>query len=791
MSDFVGTAGDDILVGTSGNDVMNGGAGKDRLNGGDGDDIINGGDGNDYVYGDAGNDTLYGGTGNDTLVGDAGDDVIYGEDGNDGVFGGGGNDIIFGGNGVDTIYGDGGNDFIDGGNDNDKLYGGSGNDTLFGGMGDDILDGGAGNDTLIYESGTGSDVLVGGLGIDTVELKVAEADLADLTGDLADFADWLDAQYAAAGGDVNVLAGQAASGSFTFASLGLTVSSIEKLDLYVDGTGVDWRNLLHVNAAPVAAAEQSITVDEDHSVSGMVGATDADGDAMAHEISSGPANGTVTINQLTGEFVYTPAENFSGADSFEVTITDANGASVKQVVNVTVNGVADTPTVSASNVMVSIGGAVIEGTGGNDVLHGTAGSDVIIGGAGDDILYSESAGADGYTQELHIQAALGDLDGSENLMVEIAGVPAGAVLSAGREVSPGVWMVGAGDLAGLKLSIGSPSNFSLSVTAIATEQNGSTSSSCCTVEVCCEGADGTGGVDILRGGAGNDQMYGGAGFDFIDYSTTGNGVHVSMSAGIAEGDGHDTFKGIEGVIGSAFSDEIIGDSGDNVIMAGAGKDAVDGGAGNDTIYDGTGADKIDGGSGNDVIVAAADGDSDKFSGGSGFDIVDYSEAKTSIKVDLNNGQVSGAVGNDKLYDIEGVIGGSGDDQLLGSKGDDHLNGGAGNDVIHGGRGYDVLTGGEGSDTFVFERGDVLTGSNYYGFDTITDFGAGDKLDFSDFGSKKSAFDVLHEVHLTENMEGTMISLDFGGHSGYVDVVFLEGVHGIDIHDLISGGHFVV
>jgi len=789
MSDIVGTAGDDTLVGTTGNDVMSGGAGKDRLNGGDGDDIVNGGEGNDYVYGDAGNDTLYGGTGNDALVGDSGNDVIYGEDGNDGIFGGGGNDTIFGGAGVDTIYGDGGNDVIDGGSENDKLYGGAGNDTLYGGMGDDVLDGGAGDDTLIYQSGTGSDSIVGGLGIDTVALQVEGADLAQLTDDLADFADWLDAQYAAAGGNVNVLAEMATTESFTFESLGLTVSSIEELKLDVDGVEVDWKDLL--NSAPQAEAVQSVSINEDQSVSGTVVAIDPDGDTMAYGISSGPANGTVTIDPETGAFIYTPAENFSGADSFEVVITDASGVSVNQVVNVTVNGVADAPILSVADVTVSVSGKVIEGTSGDDVLYGTAGSDVISGGAGNDILYSEGNDEGSYSVALDIKAALEDLDGSETLVVQISGIPAGATLSAGQESSPGVWQVNAADLDGLTLNVGSPTDFSLIVMATAHEQNGSTNSSTGTINVSFDGVDGMGGVDTLSGGAGDDQMYGGAGFDFIDFSTSGSGVYVSMSSGIAIGEGHDLFSGIEGVIGSAFADQIVGDADDNVIMAGAGMDDVNGGAGNDVIYDGSGADKIDGGSGNDVIIAAVDGDNDKIFGGSGFDVVDYSDASTGMSVSLSNGQVSGAVGKDKLNGIEGVNGGSGDDQLLGSKGDNLFDGGAGDDVIQGGKGYDVLTGGEGNDTFVFQQADVQLGSNYYGFDTITDFGAGDKLDFSDFGSNKDALDLLHDVHLTETLDGTMISIDLGGQSGYVDVVFLDGVHGLDIGDLIGGAHFVV
>lgn len=796
MSDIVGTDGDDTLVGTSGDDVMEGGLGRDRLNGGAGDDIVKGGDGNDYVYGDAGNDQLFGGTGNDTLVGDAGDDLIYGEEGNDGVFGGGGNDTIFGGVGVDTIYGDGGNDFIDGGDDNDNLFGGSGNDTIFGGAGDDKLDGGTGNDTLIYESGTGSDYLAGGSGMDTVELRITSADLTQVRGELGAFSEWLEARVVAVGGDFNGLGSQTTSDGFTFQSLGITVSAVEHLNLFVDGVAVDWTGLL--NSAPEVADAQTVTVDEDQTVSGLVGATDADGDALTHEVATGPVNGTVTIDAETGEFVYTPASNFSGSDSFVVTVTDAAGETVTQVVNVTVNAVADAPELNVGNTTVTIGGGTVTGTSGNDVLYGTEGSDLIVGGDGDDILYSEANGNVSYDVALDIRAALVDLDGSETLTVQISGVPDGASLSSGEEVSAGVWRVNVADLSGLTMHVTSPVDVTLTVSAIAAEQNGSTSSTSAEINISFESVDGVqgihaeGGVDILRGGAGNDIMIGGSGTDFIDYSTTDNGVTVYMSSGRAYGDGFDRFSGIEGVIGSDYSDQIYGDSGDNIIMSGDGNDWVSSGSGNDTIHDGNGADSIDAGSGNDVIVAAEDGSNDQYDGGSGFDIVDYSAAENAIRVDLNNGQVYGEHGGrDKLWSIEGVIGGAGDDTMVGSRYDDSFDGGAGNDVIQGGRGYDVLTGGEGDDTFVFTRQDVLSGRNYYGFDTITDFGAGDRLDFSGLGSGNHAIDLRYDVQLNETANGTMISVDMGGHTGFVEIAFLDGVHGIDINDLVDAGHFVV
>ena len=80
--------------------------------------------------------------------------------------------------------------------------------------------------------------------------------------------------------------------------------------------------------------------------------------------------------------------------------------------------------------------------------------------------------------------------------------------------------------------------------------------------------------------------------------------------------------------------------------------------------------------------------------------------------------ITGTSGNDTLD------GTSGDDVLLGLDGDDVLRAGGGNDVLTGGAGADTLTGGPGSDVFRDTRAG-LDG------DTITDYGTGDTIVFTD------------------------------------------------------------
>ncbi|MFN0218974.1 MAG: tandem-95 repeat protein, partial [Hyphomicrobium sp.] len=308
MATITGTTGNDVITGTTGADIIDGGLGNDRINGGAGDDIITGGEGADTLTGDAGNDTLYGGNGND------------------GFFGGGGNDIAYGDAGNDTMYGDGGDD------------------QLFGGDGDDVLNGGAGNDTL--NGGAGVNTLNGGAGVDTFVFEVASANLTEaMLNDLVALRDWIAAQTTSAG-SMAALAAQATGSSITLSALGATVSTVEAMKIVVDGIVTPLSAL--VNDSPVAAATVNISTNEDAAFSGVIAATDADGDALEYVVSQGPAHGALTMNAATGAYVYAPGANFNGSDSFQVVISDGNGGSTSQDIIIAVNAVNDAPVTAIS-----------------------------------------------------------------------------------------------------------------------------------------------------------------------------------------------------------------------------------------------------------------------------------------------------------------------------------------------------------------------------------------------------------------------------------------------------------
>ena len=102
----------------------------------------------------------------------------------------------------------------------------------------------------------------------------------------------------------------------------------------------------HVNHAPVAVADVYAT-DEDTALTaatpGVLGNdSDADGDALTAILASGPTHGTLTLN-ANGGFVYTPAADYNGSDSFSYRASDGTLQSAPTTVSITVNAVNDAP----------------------------------------------------------------------------------------------------------------------------------------------------------------------------------------------------------------------------------------------------------------------------------------------------------------------------------------------------------------------------------------------------------------------------------------------------------------
>ncbi|MEZ0358952.1 VCBS domain-containing protein [Mycobacterium sp. SA01] len=78
------------------------------------------------------------------------------------------------------------------------------------------------------------------------------------------------------------------------------------------------------NQAPTIGTPTT-TVQTGQTVTGNIGATDIEGDALKYTVTQGPKYGTLTIDQATGNFSYTPDDiNYTAAqtDSFTISVTD-------------------------------------------------------------------------------------------------------------------------------------------------------------------------------------------------------------------------------------------------------------------------------------------------------------------------------------------------------------------------------------------------------------------------------------------------------------------------------------
>ena len=239
---------------------------------------------------------------------------------------------------------------------------------------------------------------------------------------------------------------------------------------------------------------------------------------------------------------------------------------------------------------------------------------------------------------------------------------------------------------------------------------------------------GDGNSNVFKGSAGFDGIFGGDGFDTVDYSGAASGVTVELFNSRATNDGQgagDFLSSIENVIGSAFNDTLIGDGGGNVFMGGVGFDAFFGGGDIDTAdysratagisvalwnsqtsNDGQGGadflssiEVVAGSAFNDIIsgdhlnnVFRGGAGFDQFYGGAGVDTADYSDARSGVTVNLaqTTASADGYGTSDFLNSIENVTGSDFSDSLTGDGLDNIFKGNAGNDTINGVSGVDTV-----------------------------------------------------------------------------------------------------
>lgn len=235
-----------------------------------------------------------------------------------------------------------------------------------------------------------------------------------------------------------------------------------------------------------------------------------------------------------------------------------------------VGNVDETINARGGNDIVYAGGGAdtVDGGDGHDTLYGEDGNDIILGGAGNDSL-NGGAGNDFLNGGSGIDWAI--FSGGAAVVVD---------LTAGTAVGQG-----SDTLQNIENVLGSSFNDVIRGSAGANT------------------LDGGDGDDLFLASAGNDRIIGGAGMDTVSYAQAATGVIAQLTGGSSIGGvANGSIEGVEALIGSAFSDRLLGDGLANLLDGGLGNDTMFGNGGADTLVANGGADTLDGGDGADRFV---------------------------------------------------------------------------------------------------------------------------------------------------------------------------------------------
>lgn len=191
----------------------------------------------------------------------------------------------------------------------------------------------------------------------------------------------------------------------------------------------------------------------------------------------------------------------------------------------------------------------------------------------------------------------------------------------------------------------------------------------------------------VDGGTGNDVLSGG-GTDFTK---------------LLGGEGNDLLHA------NNWGAELRGGPGDDLLYGGDDFDLLYGGGGHDQLYGGGGDDELTDGD-RDGPGGVTAPEADTLDGGVGTDSLSYEQRTRPVSVHTEDNTNAGETGeHDSVRHIEWIFGGAGDDRLVGDRGRNRLAGGRGNDTLagHGGddeffgeAGNDRLIGGAGRDVFI-------------------------------------------------------------------------------------------
>ncbi|MHA6263298.1 calcium-binding protein [Arenibacterium sp. CAU 1754] len=400
--------------------------------------------------------------------------------------------------------------------------------------------------------------------------------------------------------------------------------------LYIDATAAVTVDLLSGTGTGDEAEGDTLTGIE------IVSGSDFD-DTLIGDDGDNTLIGNLGDDTLIGNLGRDTLRGDGGADTLNGSKGIDTASYVTSAAAVTVNLGAGTATGgdATGDVLINIEG--VDGSSFNDVLTGDAkgnyldgkiGDDTLAGGDGDDVLTGGN-GADA-------------LDGGAGVDRADYGASSDAVtvdLTAGT----GLGGEAEGDtLTGIENVSGSKYGDTLTGDALGNKLVGQDGD---------DVLDGGAGDDVLIGGLGADLMVGGDGIDKVTYVTAGSGIIVDLELGAGtrgDADG-DTLSSIENVVGSKYSDLIIGSADNNELSGLDGNDILDGGAGDDVLFGGDGNDQFVFNLGNDTLNGGA-GDDTAFYDGvqADFTVVDNGGGSWSV-TDIATGDIDTLIGIETLH----------------------------------------------------------------------------------------------------------------------------------------------
>jgi VCBS repeat-containing protein len=380
-----------------------------------------------------------------------------------------------------------------------------------------------------------------------------------------------------------------------------------------------------VNDTPAAANDAYSTSEDTTLIIDAPGVlandNDPDGDSLHAVVGSAPSHGTLTLD-ADGSFVYAPAADYDGTDSFTYVASDGTLESDQATVTITITAANDGPTAADETYSTAEDTALAvaaPGVLGNDrdpdgdplnallvsgPSHGTLalnangsfsytpadnfnGSDSFTYRASDGSLASNpatvtitvTAANDAPTVTVAAGGTCGRDDHSGTINLTVGDVENAAATLTLSAASSNPVLVPTGNV----LFAGSGAAWKMTVSAV----DGRSGTAILTVTVSDGQASGTVQVTVTVGGSGKDTLTGGTGADLL--------LAQSNNDTLTGGDGNDL---------------LCGDSGSDTLSGGTGDDSLGGGSGSDRLTGGPGADRFSGGSGTDTATdfTAAEGD---------------------------------------------------------------------------------------------------------------------------------------------------------------------------------------